>query len=530
MTQKMKFSRAFHALFLINFISHFVCTLGDSTSHRGSTEAVSPFPSEFLFGVATSAYQVEGAVVSDGKGLNNWDAFSHKSGSILDGTNGDVADDHYHRYKEDIELMHSLGVNSYRFSISWTRILPRGRFGAVNLAGIEFYNNLIDSLLRKGIQPFVTLSHYDFPQELEDAYGSWLNPQIKEDFRYYADICFQAFGDRVKYWATFNEPNILAMHGYRTGIYPPSRCSGSFGNCTHGDSEVEPFHVAHNFILAHAAAVDTYRTKYQKEQGGMIGFVVNAIWFEPISNSTEDKLAVKRAQSFLINWFLDPIVFGKYPSEMEGILGSTLPVFSTSDLNVLRNGLDFIGVNFYTSLYVKDCLHSKCEKAMGSTRTEGSALQTGVKDNVPIGEPTPMEWYYVTPQGIESMVLYLKERYNTPLFIVENGYGEDNSANKTVEDFLNDTKRVDFISSHLDALASAIRKGADVRGYFIWALLDNFEWIFGYTKRFGIYHVDYKTLKRTPKASAMWYKQFIAKNREIRTPISDSNPQHPQYY
>ncbi|GAB4830914.1 Beta-glucosidase 47 [Ancistrocladus abbreviatus] len=207
--------------------------------------------------------QYEGAYNSDGKGPDNWDVFSHKTGKIKDESNGDVATDHYHLYQEDVDLMADLGVNSYRFSISWAIILPKGRYGIVNLAGIDFYNKLIDALLQKGIEPLVTLCHFDIPQELEDRYGGWLSPKLKEDFGYYADICFKFFGDRVKYWVTFNEPNVLAINGYRHGVYPPGRCSGLFGNCTEGDSEKEPFLAAHNIILAHVAAVDLYRTKYQ---------------------------------------------------------------------------------------------------------------------------------------------------------------------------------------------------------------------------------------------------------------------------
>ncbi|TYI78012.1 hypothetical protein E1A91_D06G181200v1 [Gossypium mustelinum] len=222
----------------------------------------SPFPSNFLFGTASSSYQFEGAFLSDGKGLNNWDVFTHKPGNIMDGSNGDTAVDHYHLYQEDLDLMQDIGVNSYRFSISWARILPKGRFGSVNKAGIHHYNKLINSLLLKGIQPFVSLTHYDIPQELENRYGAWLSSQVQEDFKYHADICFKYFGDRVKYWTTFNEPNVAVIRGYRSGIYPPSRCSSSFGNCSNGDSVKEPFIAAHNIILSHAAAVDVYRTKF----------------------------------------------------------------------------------------------------------------------------------------------------------------------------------------------------------------------------------------------------------------------------
>ncbi|XP_075667575.1 beta-glucosidase 46-like isoform X2 [Castanea sativa] len=416
----------------------------------------SSFPSNFLFGTASSAYQFEGAYLSDGKGLNNWDVFSHKPGNIIDGSNGDLAVDHYHRYMEDIELMGSLGVNSYRFSISWARILPEGRFGEVNLAGIDFYNKLINVLLLKGIQPFVTLNHFDIPQELEDRFGGWLSPESQEEFLHFADTCFKSFGDRVKYWATFNEPNLQVTSGYRSGLYPPARCSSPFGNCNDGDSEMEPFVAAHNIILSHAAAVDIFRSKYQKKQGGIIGIVLYAAWFEPISNSTADKSAAERAQSFLTNWILDPIIFGRYPSEMDDILGSNLPEFSNKDKDKLKSGLDFIGINHYTSYYVQDCISSKCEPGPGISKTEGLYQKSSQRNGVPIGEYTDLDWINVYPQGLEKTITYIKERYNnTPMFITENGYGEVYNPNSTIEDFLHDVRRVNYIAGYLDALSVA---------------------------------------------------------------------------
>ncbi|WCJ20259.1 beta glucosidase 46 [Euphorbia peplus] len=355
----------------------------------------SPFPPDFLFGTASSAYQYEGAYLSDGKG------------KIIDGNTGDVAVDHYHRFREDIDLMVSLGVNTYRFSISWARILPKGRFGNVNLAGIRYYNELIDALLLNGIKPFVTLVQFDLPQELEDRYKGFLSSESQKDFGYYADICFKYFGDRVKFWSTFNEPNIQALFGYRSGLLPPSRCSSPFGNCTQGNSEKEPFVAAHNMILSHATAVQIYRTKYQKVQGGNIGIVMECIRYEPISNSTEDKLASERAQAFFSNWFLDPIIFGKYPREMVEILGSTLPEFSDNDQEKLKMGLDFIGINHYTTYYAKDCLYSYCEHGKGGSKSEG--------------------------------------------------YVEANNPKLSIEEALDDVRRVEYISSYLEALTNAMR-------------------------------------------------------------------------
>ncbi|KAE8664474.1 Beta-glucosidase 18 [Hibiscus syriacus] len=409
--------------------------------------------------------------------------------------------------------MHSLGVNSYRFSISWARILPKGRFGKINEAGIGFYDNLIDALLVKGIQPFVTLTHIDLPQELEDRYGSWLSPQSQEDFAYFADICFKSFGDRVKYWITFNEPDYQVMYGYRTGEFPPLRCSWPYGNCTDGDSEKEPFIAAHNIILAHLAAVRIYRTKYQESQGGSIGIVLHCDWYEPISNSIADKLAAERVQAFTINWFLEPIIYGRYPHEMQNILGPTLPELSTTEK--LNKGLDFIGINHYSGFYVQDCMFSACEPGPGTSRTEGFWGRSSTKNGIPIGEPTDLAWLNVYPQGMEKIITYLKEKYlNIPMIITENGYGDMNKAESITEERLRDVKRVEYMAAYLDALATAIRKGANVKGYFAWSLLDNFEWNSGFTVKFGLHHVDHKTLMRRPKLSATWYKNFLTEVKE----------------
>ncbi|CAN1826283.1 Beta-glucosidase 47 [Linum perenne] len=446
---------------------------------------------QFLLGTASSSYQFEG--------------------NIADGSTGDVAVDHYNRYLEDLDLMSDLGVNSYRFSISWARILPQGRFGMVNEEGIDHYNLLIDELLQRGIQPFVTLTHYDVPQELEDRYGAWLSSNIQEDFKYYAGVCFRSFGDRVKYWVTFNEPNVAAIRSYRSGVFPPARCSGTFGNCSDGDSEIEPFVAAHNMILSHAAAVSLYRAKYQEVQGGMIGLVMNALWYEPLTDCFEDKSAVERAIDFYMNWFLDPVILGRYPVEMRRILGSKLPSFSSRESRMLkRSGLDFIGLNHYTSFYIKDCIFSPCEQGPCASKTEGLAMRLDQKNGSYIGQPTAVDWLFVYPQGMENIIMYVKERYsNIPMFITENGYGQQEAKDSSTKDLINDVERVEYMSSYLDALAIAIRKGADVRGYFAWSLLDNFEWTAGYTTRFGLYQVDFSTLERIPRLSATWYKNYI---------------------
>ncbi|KAK1687039.1 hypothetical protein QYE76_047887 [Lolium multiflorum] len=468
-----------------------------------------PPPPDFLFGTSTSAYQIEGGYLEDKKSLSNWDVFTHKRGTIQDGSNGDIAADHYHRYMEDIELMHSLGVNSYRFSVAWTRILPRGRFGDVNLDGVAFYNAIIDALVLKGIQPFVTIFHYDTPHELEERYGGWLSPEIQKDFGYFAEVCFKMFGDRVKLWVTLNEPNLMARFSYMNGWYAPGHCSKPFGNCVFGNSSTEPYIAGHNMILSHENAVSIYRKNYQEKQGGYIGISVSAKWYKPLRNNTADLLAVERAISFNVPWFLDPIIFGDYPPEMRKILGPNLPEFTLKQREKLRvTKLDFIGLNHYSTWYVKDCIFSSCE--LDPTVGDARVASLVERDGVHIGKETGAPFFYDVPHGLEEVVMYYKQRYNnTATYITENGYAQASNSSLAANDFTSDTGRINYISGYLKFLASAIRKGADVRGYFVWSLIDNFEWTFGYTERFGLYHVDFRTHKRTPKLSAQWYRKFL---------------------
>ncbi|RLM65872.1 beta-glucosidase 18-like isoform X2 [Panicum miliaceum] len=516
----------------------------------------SDFPASFLFGTATSSYQIEGAYLEDNKSLSNWDVFTHVPGRIKDGSTGNVADDHYHRYEEDVELMHSLGTNAYRFSISWARILPthlnankmprlpktEGRFGEVNQLGIEFYNKLIDSLLLKGIEPFVTLSHYDIPQELEDRYGAWLSAEVQRDFGYFADVCFAAFGDRVKYWTTFNEPNVAVLAGYMLGTYPPARCTPPFGSCARGDSDGEPYVATHDVILSHATAVELYRRKYQSKQKGSIGIVMYTTWYEPRTRQRTGwrlnghwpsrfhgkesseltptaELNVHVDENCDLNLqrffpparcrFLDPIVYGDYPPEMRRLLGSRLPSFSPEERRKLGYKLDFIGINHYTTLYAMDCMFSSgCP--LGQWTQHALAAATGERNGVPIGPPTGRSMFYVVPDGIEKMVNYIMKRYNNlPMFITENGYPQVGEGYTNSEEWLDDQARIQYLDGYLTKVAKVIRDGADVRGYFVWSLVDNFEWLYGYTLLYGLYYVDYRTLERKPKSSALWYKRFL---------------------
>ncbi|CAL2254206.1 unnamed protein product [Prunus armeniaca] len=346
----------------------------------------SQFPDDFFFGASTSSYQVEGAYLEDGKGLSNWDFFTQIPGKIADDDNGEVADDHYNRYLEDIELMHSLGTNAYRFSISWARILPDGMLGSVNPRGIIFYNKLIDNLLSKGIEPFVTIHHSDLPQVLEQRDGGWLSPLLREEFVHFASICFESFGDRVKYWVTINEPNMVADFAYLRGLYPPARCSPPFGNCSTGNSDIEPLIGMHNMLIAHAMAVEIYRTFFWPKQNGFIGIVAHAFMYEPLRDEERDRDAVDRALAFNVAWTFDPVVYGDYPTEMRHCHGLELPRFSAKEKQLLRGSIDFIGVNHYSTLYVKDCFHSPCPSG-GDRPIMGFLNTTGYRDGVPIGEP-----------------------------------------------------------------------------------------------------------------------------------------------
>ncbi|XP_071736617.1 beta-glucosidase 18-like [Rutidosis leptorrhynchoides] len=473
----------------------------------------SDFPSGFLFGAASSAYQVEGAYLEDGKSLSNWDAFCHSVGCAENGVNGDVADDHYHLFMRDIELMHGLGLKSYRFSISWARILPRGKFGDVNAAGIMFYNKIIDNLILKGIEPFVTIFHNDFPQVLEERHG-WLNSEMQEEFVYLAEICFKFFGDRVKYWVTINEPNMFVELAYVLGTFPPSRCSEPFGNCSEGNSDIEPLIAMHNMLLAHGKAAKLYHETFQPTQGGLIGLVAYCYMFEPLTDNELDIEAAKRAFAYNVAWVFDPSIFGHYPEEMRKYLGSKLPSFSSEEKNFMKNSIDFIGINHYSAIYVKDCINSSCT-ATGNRAIQGFLDTVVQRNGVPIGELTGLEYLYVVPSGMEKIVNLIKIRYNNkPMFITENGYSSPD-VNAQVNEIVNDVKRIEFHTAYLASLANSIRDGADVRGYFIWSLMDSYEWNVGYDARFGLYYVDRKTLTRIPKLSAAWYKNFLADNNVV---------------
>nr|AAA93234.2 amygdalin hydrolase isoform AH I precursor [Prunus serotina] len=479
--------------------------------NRSSFDALEP---GFIFGTASAAYQFEGAAKEDGRGPSIWDTYTHNhSERIKDGSNGDVAVDQYHRYKEDVRIMKKMGFDAYRFSISWSRVLPNGKIsGGVNEDGIKFYNNLINEILRNGLKPFVTIYHWDLPQALEDEYGGFLSPNIVDHFRDYANLCFKKFGDRVKHWITLNEPYTFSSSGYAYGVHAPGRCSAwQKLNCTGGNSATEPYLVTHHQLLAHAAAVKLYKDEYQASQNGLIGITLVSPWFEPASEAEEDINAAFRSLDFIFGWFMDPLTNGNYPHLMRSIVGERLPNFTEEQSKLLKGSFDFIGLNYYTTRYASNA--PKITSVHASYITDPQVNATAELKGVPIGPMAASGWLYVYPKGIHDLVLYTKEKYNDPLiYITENGVDEFNDPKLSMEEALKDTNRIDFYYRHLCYLQAAIKKGSKVKGYFAWSFLDNFEWDAGYTVRFGINYVDYNdNLKRHSKLSTYWFTSFLKK-------------------
>ncbi|KAK8962643.1 Beta-glucosidase 6 [Platanthera guangdongensis] len=501
----MAFRRSFAGILLV------LCGIQKCFSESGGLSRAS-FPNGFVFGTASSAYQYEGAVHEDGRGPTVWDKFAHSFGKVLDFSNADVAVDQYHRFEEDVQLMANIGMDAYRFSIAWSRIFPNGT-GQINQAGVDHYNKLIDALLSKGIEPYVTIFHWDLPQALEDGYEGWLNHSIINDFATYADTCFKEFGDRVKYWITFNEPHTVSIQGYDVGLQAPGRCSNILRFlCRGGNSATEPYVVAHNILLSHATAVDIYKSKYKQVQHGSVGMSFDVMWFEPMSNSQKDIAATQRAMDFQFGWFIDPIFFGDYPSSMRERVGNRLPKFSASEAALVKGSLDFVGINHYTTFYTVENSTNLIGVLLNDTLADAGAISLPFKDFKPIGDKAASIWIYIVPTGIRSLMNYIKEKYgNPPVFITENGMDDPNNPFVPIKDALKDEKRISYHNGYLGNLSEAIRvDGCDVRGYFAWSLLDNWEWAAGYTSRFGLYFVDYgDNLKRYPKDSVKWFKNLL---------------------
>ncbi|XP_042399142.1 beta-glucosidase 24-like isoform X1 [Zingiber officinale] len=472
----------------------------------------SRFPKGFIFGTASSAYQYEGGAKEGGRGMSIWDTFTHEHPEkISDRSNGEIAIDSYHRYKEDVGIMKEMGLDAFRFSISWTRIFPNGsQSGGVNKQGIEYYNNLIDQLLANGLKPFVTLFHWDSPQFLEDQYGGFLSSHIVDDFRNYAETCFRNFGDRVKHWITFNEPWSYSIGGYGLGFLAPGRCSNwEEQRCSHGDSSKEPYIVAHHQLLAHAAAVLVYKRKYQPFQMGKIGITLVSNWMIPYSNSKSNREATDRALDFMYGWFMDPLTKGDYPLSMRVNVGNRLPKFTKKQSKMVKGSYDFIGVNYYTARYIYEL--PRYHNVHKSYNTDSCTNSTVMRNGIAIGPKAASPWLYIYPRGIKDLLLYTKTKYNNPLiYVTENGVSEINNATSSLREALKDNLRVDFHRRHISYVLEAIREGVNVKGYFAWSLLDNFEWMDGYTIRFGINYVNYNdNLKRLRKSSSYWFQKLL---------------------
>ncbi|GMH42845.1 hypothetical protein BSKO_10764 [Bryopsis sp. KO-2023] len=459
------------------------------------------FPEGFMWGTATASYQIEGGWNEGGRGWSIWDSFSHTPGNVENGDTGDVACDHYHLYKEDVQRMKAMGLKYYRFSIAWPRIQPAGK-GEANKAGLDFYNSLIDELLAAGVEPVVTLYHWDFPLELLTKHDGWLNrTDVPDYFAAYARLCFQHFGDRVKWWITLNEPWCSALLGYGTGEHAPGRtCAPA----------VEPYLAAHSLLLAHAKAVQVYKKEFQETQAGKIGITLNSDWFEPLPSNDPTSYdlnqdAAERGRLFHLGWFADPIYLGDYPKEMRDLVGERLPQFSAEEKAMLKGSSDFFGLNHYSSALASSAEESENSKA-GSYRDDMRLHLSADPD----WSRTDMGWSIV-PWGLGKLLLWIQNRYSPKggIICTENGCAVHEPTKEAAE---NDQARVDFYKGYISEMHKAMQEGADCRGYFAWSFMDNFEWAFGYSKRFGMHWVDFETLERHPKKSAAWFAEVARKN------------------
>jgi beta-glucosidase len=439
------------------------------------------FPQDFTWGVATASYQIEGAAREDGKGESIWDRFSHIPGKVKNGDTGDIACDHYHLYPEDVKLLKEIGVKSYRFSISWPRIYPDGK-GEVNRKGIKFYRNLINLLIENDITPAVTLYHWDLPQKLQDI-GGWANREVTDYFETYARTIFKEFGDLVPTWITHNEPWVVAMLGNAWGVHAPGITDPSTAIL-----------VAHNLLLSHGKAVRAYREMGFK---GEIGITLNMSPAYPASDSEKDRAAAWRQDGFNNRWFADPVLKGSYPQDMVEWFKDrlVLPEFSKEDMEIISTPTDFLGINFYSRGVIAA---DENEPALGLR-----GVDTG-------NDKTEMGWE-IYPQGLYDLLLRLHKDYNgIKLMITENGAAFNDMVNRNGE--VEDDNRLDYLYRHFIMAHKLIQDGVNLSGYYVWSFMDNFEWAEGYSKRFGITYVDYRTQKRILKKSGNWYKEVIKNN------------------
>jgi beta-glucosidase len=450
------------------------------------TQAVEGLPADFVWGAATSAYQIEGAAAEDGRTPSVWDTFSHTPGAVANGDHGDVACDHYHRMPEDVALLADLGLDAYRFSLSWPRIQPGGK-GPANAQGLAFYDRLVDELLARDITPWVTLYHWDLPQELEDA-GGWPVRDTAQRFAEYAAIAADALGDRVTHWITLNEPYCSAMLGYYVGVHAPGR--RHFPDFTKA---------AHHLLLGHGLATEQIRAHAARP--AQVGITVNPVVAQPFSDAPEDVEAARRADALGTRLYLDPLVHGRYPEDLLADLAPhhARPPVQDGDLRTIAQPLDFLGVNYYFRTVVRPGDEPQGYRTVALTD----------------GPATAMPWE-IHPQGLTDLLVRISREYpGLPVYITENGAAfDDTRAAVDATGRIQDTERIAFLADHLRAVGRARSAGADVRGYFCWSLMDNFEWAYGYAKRFGLVHVDYATQRRTPKASAHWLRDIAAACRQ----------------
>lgn len=438
------------------------------------------YPKDFLWGAATSSYQIEGAALEDGRGECIWTRFSHTPGKVYKGHTGDVACEHYYRYEDDVALMAELGLHAYRFSISWPRILPTGT-GAVNPKGLDFYDRLVDALLKAGIQPYATLYHWDLPQTLQDQ-GGWQNPASVGWFANYTDIVTQHLGDRIKNWATHNEPSVVAFVGNEYGEHAPG----------YKDPKIA-LEVAHHLLLSHGAAMPVIRANVPEARAGI---VVTGSAKHPYSDSLADIKATEIARALDHQWFMDPLFLGHYPAEALEIRASLLTDIDVDAVKAACVPMDMVGLNYYTRHVIR-------ANADGSPYPPQYVPQ-------PDKPKTHMDWE-IYPDGLYDLLMEMHTRYFLPdIYITENGaaFVDPLPSNGVVDD----PNRVQFLHDHFRAMERVIVDGVPLKGYFAWSLLDNFEWAWGYGERFGIIHVDFETQKRTFKQSALFYRDWIAEH------------------
>ncbi|MEV5751403.1 GH1 family beta-glucosidase [Actinoallomurus sp. NPDC052308] len=464
------------------------------TIQKSRAETEIRFPTGFVWGAATAAYQIEGAVDEDGRGPSIWDTFAHTPGKVLGGDTGDVATDHYHRFREDVALMASLGLTAYRFSISWSRVRPDGT-GPVNAKGLDFYRRLVDTLLEAGVQPWPTLYHWDLPQALEDA-GGWPNRDTAYRFAEYAQLLCDALGDRVVNWTTINEPWCAAFLGYASGDHAPGRREpgASVG-------------AAHHLLLGHGLAAQSLRG-----EGRNVGASVNLYAVSPASEAPEDVDAARRIDGLQNRLFLDALLRGEYPEDVIADLGDHAPDVHDGDMELIGGSVDQLGINYYNRFFVTG--KEGAARAITSPFAEASPWPGSEHVGfVQVGRPVTAMGWEIDESGLAEVLTRVAEEYpSVPLYVTENGAAFDDVVAEGENGdgpLVDDPDRVAYIEAHLRACHTAISAGVPLRGYFAWSLMDNFEWGWGYAKRFGLVYVDFLTQARIPKTSAQWYSSVI---------------------